>query len=190
MGQVTISGNTFEVYGDEDGFKTFMAGELDTTDYDAASSNQKRKALVGAVRWIDRENWQGTQTDSDQDNAFPRDSITDCEGNDVSGTTPTEVENAAYILANILLGDNAAADNETQGTNVKKVGAGSASVEFFRPGDTDGSGNDGSIFPTRAQKLLKCFMDSSYTIITPTVTGTDVDSSFDSDDYTVDEGVA
>lgn len=191
MGQVTISNVVYDVYGDEAGFKSYMAGKVDSTDYDAAESSTRKKAMVSAARWLDREQWSGVPTDqvTPQPLAHPRIGLTDCDGLAVpQGTIHQDIIDASYELANILLGDAAAADSATQGSNVKQAKAGSAQVTFFRPGAADGSGTSAGVFPPLALKLVRCFLASSGSISGPTVTGTAQASSFCDDDYTLDQG--
>jgi hypothetical protein len=193
MGQVTISGTVYDVYGDETGLKTYMAGKLGSVNYDAATAADRKKALVSATRWIDREKWSGVLTDAitPQPLAFPRTGLTDCEENAVDeNTVPPEVIDACYELVEILLGDATATSKSNQSSNVKKVGAGTAQVQFFRAGNPDGSGLTAGIFPTEAQKLLRCYLPGTTGIAGPLVSGTDQESSFCEDDFDLNEGMA
>ena len=162
MGQVTISGNTFDVYGDEAGAKAYFAGHINSADYDNATSNNRRKAHVSATRWIDRELWQGTISDATtpQPLAFPRDGLVDCQGNALpDDTTPDDIVNATYELMLILLGDSNAIKKASTFDNTKRLKAGSAEIEKFRPGDP--SGGAGKTFPVEAQKLVQCYLASA-----------------------------
>lgn len=194
MGQVTISGTTYDVYGTADGLKAYLAGKLGPLAYDTAESADKSKALVSATRWIDREKWQGSMTDevTPQPLEWPRTGVTDCDGNAVdSASVPDDIINATYELAEILLGDPAAADGANTGSNTKRVKAGSAEVEFFRPGSADGSGGGGTLFPVPAQKLVACFLEGAGgAFSTPYAGGTSQPSSFCTDDFDRNKGFA
>jgi hypothetical protein len=179
MGTVTISGNSFDVYGTSADLKTYMLAHMNSTAYDNASSGDRKKAHVSATRWLDRANWAGDKTSSSQALEFPRTGLTDKDGNDVaSDAVPTVVEHACYELILYLLDDATATQSDDQGSNVKRVKAGSAEVEFFK--GTDGKK---SRFPTEANELIRYFLEGQTSIVTPYAPGTDAESSFDDDDY-------
>lgn len=60
-------------YADISTAETYFAGRLETEPWDSASDTDKEKALTQATNAIDRLNYKGEKTDSDQDNQFPRD---------------------------------------------------------------------------------------------------------------------
>ncbi len=187
---VSISGVSYDVYGTETEIKQYIAGRLGTDAYDDASSTDKKKAHVQATRWIDRERWSGQPTDlvTPQPLQFPREDLTDCNGNAVDeDTLPQEVCNATGELILIILADPAATAAGNTSSNIKNAKAGSAEVEFFRPGDS--SGGTGTILPTEAWKWMRCFSGGG---VTPgTASGTDGQSQFDNcDRATLNDGFA
>ncbi len=154
MGQVTIGGTVFEIYGTEADADNYMKARWGSETWIDADAADKRQTLVSATRMIDRENWLGQRTVSAQSLEFPRTGLTDKDGNAVdSATVPLAVEEANYELALALLNDAAVQEADTTGSNVKRVKAGSAEVQFFRP-------TDGTPFPTIANDLLKTFRES------------------------------
>ncbi len=156
--QITISGNLYDVYGTEAEVKAYIAGRLGTSAYDDADSGDRKKAHVQATRWMDTLTFQGSPTDlvSPQPLAWPRTGMIDCNGEAVVDTVvPDELCESISELVLVILGDNAASDAAGTGKNIKKVGAGSAVVEFFRAGDAQG--NPGTTLPTQAWRLVKCF---------------------------------
>jgi hypothetical protein len=158
---IIISGNNYDVYGTEADIKEYLAGRLGVDAYDAASSGDRKKAHVQATRWIDRQRWQSVPTDvaTPQPLEFPRVALTDCNGTLILDTVvPDEVCWATAELVNIILGTPTASDKGSTAKNVKKVGAGSAAVEFFRAGDSEG--RKGTPLPTAAWDLVKCFSGS------------------------------
>ena len=187
MGQVIISGGgTYDVYGTESGFKVYMAGRIGVTAYDSATNANKQKALVSATRWLDRQKWQGAKTSSSQALEFPRTGLVDKYGDEVADdSVPTAVESACYELAYILLDDATKQDNADTGSNVKKVQAGSASVEFFV-----GSQGSGDIFPPQVLDLVRQFLDGYDTDLGAWASGYDVESQFDDDAYGLGQGMA
>lgn len=192
ISQVSIGTGLYYVYGDEAEFKTYMAGRLGAEAYDEASGTDRKKAQVQATRWIDREDWLGLPTDPGvQPLAFPRVGLSDCDGQSVSSVVaPEAIIEASFELALILLEDGGTStENSTTGTNVKEVGAGTAKVKFFRGGNPNGSGGQGTIFPTEAQKLVRCFLESKG-ISGVVASGTSQPSSFCEDDFKLNEGIA
>jgi hypothetical protein len=189
MGQVIISGTTYDVHGTSAGLKAYMAAHMNSAAYDSASSNDRKKAHVSATRWLDRANWQGQKTDlvTPQPLEFPRTGLVDKDGNEVdSSTTPVVVEYATYELVLYLLADAEATQALDQGSNVKKVQAGSASVEFFK-------GTDGKYprFPTEAHELIRYFLEGASGLTAPMAPGVDVESQFDDcDGYGLGAGLA
>lgn len=188
---VTISGNDYSVYGTEAEVKQYLAGRLGTEAYDNASGGERKKAHVQATRWLDRERWTGSPTDTTtpQPLAWPRTGVTDCDGNAVpDNVVPDDLCAATAELVLVLLQDSSADQNATQGTNIRRAQAGSAIVEFFRPGSSDGSGQNGTIFPTQVQKLVGCFLEGASGYVAPDARGTDQPSSFCEDDYNLKRG--
>lgn len=186
MGQVTISGTVFDVYGTEASAKAYLSGKLSTPAFDAADTNSRKKAQVSATRFIDRARWQGEKTDPAQVLDFPRTGLVDCDtGEELDpDTVPLEIEHATYELMEMLLADPTLVDSTDSGSNIKRVKAGSAEVENFRP--TQGRSTR---FPTVVHELVSCFLASSGEVFGPFASGTDAESQFDSgDEFDVSQG--
>jgi hypothetical protein len=189
MGTVTISGINYDVYGTSAGLKSYMAAHMNSSAYDSASSTNRKKAHVSATRWLDRANWQGQKYDlaTPQALEFPRTGLTDKDGQEVAeDTVPTAVENACYELVLYLLDDETATQSLDQGSNVKRVQAGSAQVEFFK-----GTAGKYPRFPTEAHELIRYFLEGASGLTAPYAPGVDIESQFDSDDgYGLGGGLA
>jgi len=189
MGTVSIGGTNYTVYGDSAGLKAYMAAHMNSSAYDSATSNNRKKAHVSATRWLDRANWQGQKYDlaTPQELEFPRTGLTDKDWNEVDETiVPTAVEQATYELVLYLLDDETATQSLDQGSNVKRVQAGSAQVEFFK-------GTDGKYprFPTEAHELIRYFLEGASGLTAPYAPGVDVESQFDDcDGYGLTGGLA
>lgn len=189
MGQVTISGTDYDVYGTTAGLKSYMAANINSAAYDDASSTDRKKAHVSATRWLDRANWQGAMTDlvTPQPLEFPRTGLTDKDGNEVaSDAVPDEVDEACYELVIYLLDDATITQSPDQGSNVKNVQAGSAQVEFFK-------GTQGKFprFPIEAHELIRYFLEGASGISPPYAPGASVESQFDDcDGYGLGGGMA
>jgi hypothetical protein len=75
------------------------------------------------------------------------------------------------------------------GSNIRKVGAGSASVQFFIP--TEGTAADVRL-PQIAHDYTKCYTEAALSggLGGAISSGTDTESSFCADDFGLNEGMA
>lgn len=185
---LTVGTNTYSVYAltaDPLADATsYIAALLDTSNWDDATSTNKKKALVSAARLMDRAIlWSGSVTTPGQARAWPRDGATDgCAGEAIAdGTTPDAFVDAQAELALALLGDSSILSSTGTGTNTRRVKAGSAEVEFFQP--TAGT-SDETRLPQQVHDLVACYQDGSGGI-TPSSgslsSGTGDSTSFDAD---------
>ncbi len=183
---VTINAQTYDVYQDVAGADLYLQADFTrTANWDALDTDQKSQALVSATRRLDRLNWAGQKTVDTQPLEFPRTGLVDKDGNPVdSGTVPTEIEDGTSLLAYIITQDAAADEEATTSSNTKKVAAGPASVEFFRP-------ERGGRLPDPVLELVGIFLESG----TPSAstgglaTGTDGKSDFcEAERYPLKEG--
>lgn len=101
-----------------------------------------------------------------------------------SGDITTELKDATCELALAMLNDLDVITNKDTSENVKKVGAGPAAVEFFRP-------VKGSKFPPLVMSILKQGgLVGGTTILIGMSYGTDSESSFcDSEKNNITEGL-
>ena len=187
--QITISGNTYDVYGTSAELKAYMAGRLNADAFDDATSKDRSKAHVEATRWMDREKWQGSRTDivTPQPLAHPRVGLVNCDGEAQPTATLAEgICEATFELVLKVLENPSIASGTSTGSNIRRAKAGSAEVEFFQPG-RDASGSRGTIFPTEAHKLIRCYLGGGGLGII--ATGTDGESSFtECDEFGLSEG--
>ncbi len=168
MGQVstiTLSGNTYSVYAltadPVDDANDYFSARLGASAWNDASGSDKKRALISAVRYIDRAvNWSGTQTDlvTPQPLQWPRDGAT-CNGTAVTdGTVPDAFATAEFEEALILLNDATQQSSTGTGSNVKSVKAGSTQVEFF-------TGTQGTVeetrLPTIVNDLIGCYIEGA-----------------------------
>lgn len=171
MGTVTISGQTVTIYGDETGSRNYWKTMLDGDAWE--SSSDRKQALVTATRWMDAIGL----TDPDTGDTIAP--TTDDSGID------TAVIEACYELANALISDSSIRDGfTTGGNNNKRLKAGSAEIEFFRP-------IDGGAFPPQVLRLLSDYIGSYSSSNGNEAFGTDVEQPFTSSaDPDLNEGWA
>src|SRR5262245_25196179 len=144
----------------------------------AGSADYKARSLVTATRLLDRQCWQGEKTSPSQALQWPRTGVVDKYGDEVSSlAVPLLIEEATYELALAILVDpDGVQADPTSNQNLKKVKAGSAEVEFFRP-ELRGR------FVTIVEELVGQFLCGSVNAASLSQAwGTDSESEFDSAD--------
>lgn len=182
MGTVVIAAVTYNVYGEHAG-----AGSCDqyldaslvyNTVWNAASSDDQKRAMVTVARELNRQIWQGTPTQaypSVQPLVWPRTGVVDRNGAPVgSATIPQVIIDGSYELVGAVVADIAVASAANAGNSVKRMKAGSAEIEFFRP-------IAGGRFPTSVQELVAEFLASgaaSNALAVAEVDGMDQESAF------------
>jgi hypothetical protein len=138
----------------------YLAAKIGST-FSTATELQQQQALISAARMLDRSvEFTGEETVAGQPRAWPRDNASNnCTGEDVTdGTVPDDIAFAEYELADILWLDADVAASSGTGSNVKRVKAGSAEVEFF-------TGTEGTLsetrLPTVVNDLAGCYVENS-----------------------------
>lgn len=138
----------------------FLAAKIGST-FSTGTTLQQQQALISAARMIDRTvQFTGDETTPGQPRAWPRDGATNnCTTEAVTdGTTPDDIAFGQYELADILFLDADVAASSGSGSNVKRVKAGSAEVEFFT--GTAG-GNEETRLPTVVNDIVGCYAEQS-----------------------------
>lgn len=125
--------------------------------WDLLDDNKKKSYLLAATNRLDLLLWRGSKTGgAEQDNAWPRTAMEYCDGTPVAtDEVPIDVEVATIIQAGSIVLDPGVSDAGGSGTNIKSVGAGSASVSFFQPKV------GGVIQDVTVGSLLRCYLQSS-----------------------------
>lgn len=172
----------------------YFAARLDAAAWTGATTLQKQQALITAARRMDaRASFSGTKTSDSQPRAWPRDSAS-CNGTAITdGTIPDAVVWGQFELGLALLKSATVLDNPTTGSNIKRVAAGPAQVEFFNPT----APSDATQFPQAVHELIGCLLASASILGAPFIDGTDEDevderSAFDTctDRYNLNDGFA
>lgn len=117
------------------------------------TDDQKGANLVAATRRLDLLDYSGEKVSSSQENQWPRTGAT-CNGVAVTDTdVPAELQNATILKAGSITLDATQANAGTSGSNIKRVEAGSAKVEFFQPTIPGAALQDETVF-----KLVSCLL--------------------------------
>lgn len=154
MVQVSIGANNYESYADVATADTYLEADLRLDAiWDAATTDDKTRALVSATRILDRQRWVGEPTQpfpGTQPLAWPRTGVTGFTDTEI----PTQVVNACITLAALFIETPTLAQEGSTGSNIRRVQAGTAQVEFFRP-------TGGTRFPDIVQELLVGLLSST-----------------------------
>jgi hypothetical protein len=142
-------------YGDRAEADTYFADSLQNAAWSAFSDPAKDQALVEATRILERRTWLGTKEVAIQALAFPRLGLTDKYGAALTGAeTLALIKIAQFEYALFLsLNPSLVTTNDATGSNVKRLKAGSAEIEYFRA-------KKGSRFPTAVNETVGCFLVS------------------------------
>ena len=178
MGHVllVVGSNTLGSYQEaEDYFNVSLSYDV----WCALSVGVKKRSLVAAFNAMNLMLWDGARTDSAQIAPFPRTGLTDVDGSEIaSDSVPTiakygQFEFAAYLATNKGFVDNSKGQ-------IKKVGAGSAKVEFFENTVQEKQSKD---FPQVIEQFFSILSSTSSSITVGEASGTCQESFFKSTDY-------
>lgn len=143
MGTVTISSNDYDVYSETSDpiadAKIYFLAKIGSLPWVDAEKINRQQGLVTATRWIRRYLTQQL--------------VDPATVPDASDTpAPSLVSEATYETAFVLIVTPTAQDQANTGSNKKRIKAGSAELEFFRP-------TDGTPLPQIANDLLAEFLN-------------------------------
>ncbi len=157
---VTLTGGSvpYEVYGGITACDDYILGLVgagaDAYLALAVGSDGRDRLLVQATRFIDRQRWLGIRNGFDGTTlAFPRDDLIDLDGTDASNAEQLAlVSQAAFEMVAVIAEDNAAAASQDTGSNIKRMKAGSAELEFWGP--TSARAGTATKLPTAVHELI------------------------------------
>jgi hypothetical protein len=128
---------------------TYLDDSVRAGSWEFLDDDSKARALLTATRMLDRRDWDGEKTDSDQTLAFPRTGLEDY----VDTQFPGPIIEACIELAYELTQDSGV-ETTSRGKNTKRLKAGEAEIEYFRPGGVRGLGSD-TRFPEIVEEIIK-----------------------------------
>ncbi len=165
MGTVTISGNSYNIYGTLADATEYLVARLDGATWTSATDDTKSRALVQGTRLI--QTWLAGQ------------------GQDVDPASAVDeaIEHANYELAFALVVDSSIAGNASASNNIRRTKAGSAEIEYFTP-------TRGGRFPTQVQAILNQWLSEQggSSSSGAFVSGACERSTLDADDFGLTEG--
>lgn len=132
MGTVTISGNTFNVYGDQTSATNYLSASLSkqAVSWAVATTTVQAQAMVMAARMLDRMTWQGVVNGGPLQ--WPRANVVDKYGVAVNASTiPNDIINGSYELAAQLVNDPSLQDQINNTFNIQSFSDGPTSVTYF-----------------------------------------------------------
>jgi hypothetical protein len=136
----TVGGASSNSYATLADAEAYMEGRLNASLWDAATDDNKNRALVEATRELEVLAWEGQRASSTQALSWPRDYVTnpdDPDGDDYASTVlPVRVTDACMELAFQFLNagtTDVAALDTSDGVIRKKVDV--LETEWARPGE-------------------------------------------------------
>lgn len=152
---LVVGTNTYQLQADAD---ALLEDDVSTGAWSFLDSDTKDRCLITAFKLLETQTWQGDKTGGDAQTAqHPRTGLVNCNGDAISdSTTAPDILNAHAQLSYELSQDPSLAGSANTGSNVKKLKAASASIEFFQR--TDDEGAPTSRFPSRIQELISCYL--------------------------------
>lgn len=131
---ITIGGINYTAYASLAEADAYLAADpTRAAAWAALTVDQKGVNLVAATRRLDLLEWSGTPLSDTQTTDWPRENAT-CSGKPVTSTdVPIEIENGTILQAGSIALAPDQSNAGTSGSNIRRVAAGSAEVEFFRP---------------------------------------------------------
>lgn len=185
MPTVTIGSNTYDVYADLPTAQAYLAAQLTAITWNDPNTtpDQQSAALVSMTRVLDRQKWQGEQTDGYETHAWPRSGLIYADGTDVDPTiVPDALVNACMEGAAQLLDGSTLEDVSTTQNITRSLKAGSVQIEYFR--EIDGSPR----FPQVIMELIGLWLGGMSAIpFGAQAKGTDGKTAF-RDTYDVKQG--
>lgn len=176
MATVTINGTDYTVYQDVAQADEYLQGDYRLFgSWSGLTADQKAMALVSSTRWIDRQSWQGEKVSDTQELEFGRTGLRDKNGNEVTPQQSLDlVSEASIILAADIALDPQLTSQQSSGSNIRRLRAGSASIEYFQPtlGRT-------TKFPAAVHDLIGLWLQSSSSLAIPYAGINDVPSLTD-----------
>lgn len=146
---ITVGTDTYISVADA---TTYLSMSINGAAWTAASTQLKEQALVTATRMLDRQRWVGTKTDSAQALDWPRTGVYNEEGDLLDpDVVPQFILDATCELALALILKPSLMNEYDANTNIKRLKAGSAEIEFFK-GEWNGR------FPAVIQELVGFYL--------------------------------
>lgn len=178
MGHIilVVGTNTLGTYSEaEEYFNVSMSYDI----WCALSVPVKKRSLVAAFNAMSLMPWDGERTVSTQLAPFPRIGLTDIEGSEIaSDSVPTIAKYGQFELAAYLATNKGFVD-KSKG-QVKKVGAGSAKVEFFESTIQEKQSTD---YPQVIEQFFSVLSSTSSSVTVGEASGTCQESFFQSTEY-------
>lgn len=179
---IGLTGNSYATIATAD---TYLGDAARALAWSGLSTSEKARALISATRLLDKQCWQGVKTNASptQTMQWPRTGVMRADGTTVDpATVPLEIIDGMIELAFDLSQDTSLEGSSSTASNIRRAKAGSAEVEFFRPGGAFGTAGS-TRFPTEVMEYVGQFMCGFRANTGAIATGTGACSQFDNSDF-------
>ena len=191
MPTIQLNSNLYDVYADVEDADLYLIAAIHAANWQSATEDTKKQALVSATRLLDRQRWRGDKTDSSEPLAWPRTS-TGIDGVE-DDIVPADIVNGSIELALSLIdGSDVQANSTPLAQKLESIKAGSVALTYFR--SAEGIVASGARFPTVVQELVGRYLAGSEAALLGVVTGVesgthDGNTSVSDDDFGFSQGV-
>jgi len=136
LSTITISTIDYQAYASVAEADAYLAVDpTRSAKWATLTTDQKGTYLVAATRRLDLLGWVGAKTGgASQELQWPRTGVNYPDGTAVAtDAIPLELQNACCLLAGSIALDTSNANFGSSANNNKRIKAGSAEIEYFRP---------------------------------------------------------
>lgn len=153
-GSIVTNANTYVTLAEAD---TFFEGEIETTEWDAASDATKNIALVNAQRTLQNQyRWKGSPAVPDtQPLRWPRANISVDYSRLSSSEIPQAIQDAQCLLAFELLQSLAFEAAAGSANDIGKIGLGGGALEIEYQTTSDSGNVQRTVITSRIRTLLR-----------------------------------
>lgn len=153
---LTLGANNYISYASVAEADAYLAADpVRGATWAGLTNDQKIINLVASTRRMDLLDYSGTKVSATQEREWPRTGAT-CDGTPVTDTdVPIQLQDATILNAGSIAIDPTNANQGSSGSNVKRVQAGTAQVEFFQP-TTQTSGT--ALQDDTAFEVVRCLL--------------------------------
>jgi hypothetical protein len=170
---IVVAAGTFDAYVSVAIADAYLGAAYHADSWAGLTNENKGRALITAVRMLDRQAWLGTKTVESQSLDWPR-TDTGVDGVE-DAVVPQDIEFATMELALSLVDGSDIQSTQSTAQRIQSMSAGSVSITNFRSVDTP------TRFPQIVQELVGKYLGGNASGFVAQVNGVDTETVFPSE---------
>lgn len=128
---LVVNTNTFGTLQEADDYLAISEKAQSLWDFSGQCDPERERLLLLAYRILSRMPWKGEKSVAAQPGPFPRDGLTDREGEEIAdGSTPDDIKHAQFELALALKEESDLESRVEQGDAIESIKAGPVRIKF------------------------------------------------------------